>query len=95
MDHEVLGARVVATGMDSRTLTAAVGLALGVAVSVVAYVQYDTLLVFLFLPFVPFLFRKGGEDEAEPAVKECPVCAFRTTNPEFTHCPRDGHRLEE
>lgn len=81
--------------VDSRTLTAAAGLAIGIIASIVAYVQYDTLLVLLFLPFVPILLRNGIEDEAEPAVKECPVCAFRTTNPEFTHCPRDGHRLEE
>lgn len=81
--------------VDSRTLTAAAGLAVGIVVSVVAYVQYDTLLVLLFLPFVPILFRKGVEDEAERAVRECPACEFRTTNPEFTHCPRDGHRLEE
>lgn len=81
--------------VDSRTLTAAAGLAIGVVVSVVAYVQYDTLLVLLFLPFVPFLFRSGDDDQPEPTVKECPVCAFRTTNPEFTHCPRDGYRLEE
>jgi hypothetical protein len=81
--------------VDSRTLTAATGLAIGVLVSVVAYVQYDTLLVLLFLPFVPILFGRGTEDETEPTVKECPVCSFRTTNPEFTHCPQDGHRLEE
>lgn len=81
--------------VDSRTLTAAAGLAVGVVVSVVAWVQYDTLLVLLFLPFVPILFRKGVEDEAEATVRECPDCGFTATTPEFTHCPRDGHRLEE
>lgn len=80
--------------VDARTLTAAAGLAVGIVVSVVAYIQYDTLLVFLFLPFVPILFRKGAEDEAESSVKECPACGFSTTNPDFTHCPRDGERLE-
>lgn len=80
--------------VDSRTLTAAAGLAVGIVVSVVAYVQYDTLLVFLFLPFVPILFRRGATDEAEPSMRACPECGFSTTNPEFTHCPRDGKRLE-
>lgn len=83
--------------VDSRTLTAAVGLIGGVLVSLVVYWQYDTLLVLLFLPFLPVLFRRGAEAEAEAAatVRECPACGFRTADPEFTHCPRDGNRLEE
>jgi hypothetical protein len=81
--------------VNSRTLTAAAGLAIGLVISVVAYVQYDTLLVLFVLPFVPILFRNRAENEVDSAVKECPVCAFRTTDPAFTYCPRDGHRLEE
>lgn len=83
--------------VDSRTLTAAAGLLAGVLISVVVYWQYDTLLVLLFVPFLPILFRRGVEAETEAAARtrECPQCGFRTTDPEFTHCPRDGNRLVE
>ena len=83
--------------VDSRVLTAVAGLVASVAVSLFVYLQYDTLLVFLFLPFLPILFRRGVEAEAEAnaRTRECPECGFRTADPEFTHCPRDGHRLEE
>lgn len=84
--------------VGSRTLTAAVGLGVSLLVSVAAWVYLDTLLLFLFLPFVPFLFRRGG-DEAErereqPPVRECPVCGYRSRDPTHDYCPRDGHRLE-
>jgi hypothetical protein len=85
--------------MRSRTATAAVGLLVSLAVSVAAWYYFDTLLLFLFLPFVPILFRGGSDDRRGAAslnpVKECPRCGFRTRNPEFSHCPRDGTRLEE
>ncbi|QKY20566.1 hypothetical protein B4589_009315 [Halolamina sp. CBA1230] len=45
--------------VDSRVLTAAVGLLASVAVSLFVYWQYDTLLVLLFVPFLPILFRRG------------------------------------
>ena len=83
--------------MRSRTVTALVGLALSVVVSVVAWVYFDTLFVFLFLPLVPLLFARGrrsGGDE-EHTVYECPACGFRTGDPEFVYCPRDGTELEE
>jgi hypothetical protein len=81
----------------SRLLTAAVGLLASVVVSVVAYVYLDTLLLFLVVPFVPFLFRgleKGGAAEEEPAGRECPACGYRTRAPDHDYCPRDGTRLE-
>lgn len=81
--------------VDSRVLTAAVGLLASVAVSLFAYWWFDTLLVFLVLPFLPILFRRGADADQRAHVRECPECGFRTTDPEFTHCPRDGHRLEE
>jgi hypothetical protein len=83
----------------SRTLTALVGLFVSLVVSAAVYVYFDTLLLFLFVPFVPFLFRfgddRGEERDAEPVVRECPECGFRTLDPEYDYCPRDGRRLRE
>jgi hypothetical protein len=88
--------------MDSRTLTALAGLAISLAVSVVAWVLFDSLLLLLFVPFVPFLFRRGnGSDGASarsehqrPSARTCPVCSYRSRDPREEYCPRDGHRLE-
>lgn len=80
--------------VSSRTLTALAGLAVSVLVSVVAYVYFDTLLVFLFVPFVPFLFRRlGGGGREGPPVHRCPSCGFETQNPEVAYCPYDGTAL--
>lgn len=79
--------------VGSRTVTAVVGLLLSVAVSIAAYVYFDTLFLFLFVPFIPFLLRRG-RDDSEPAERVCPECGFSTRNPGFEHCPRDGTRLE-
>ena len=38
--------------------------------------------------------RDGAAARDPPPVEECPRCGFRTQNPEFTYCPRDGTRLE-
>lgn len=78
--------------MVSRTATAIAGLGLSVAVSIVAWVVFDFPFLFLFVPFIPFLFRRGEADR--PTVHECPECGFTTRNPEFTYCPRDGTPLE-
>ncbi|MEF8886751.1 MAG: hypothetical protein V5A30_03020 [Haloarculaceae archaeon] len=83
--------------MDSRLLIAAVGVVASLLVSVLAWVAFDTLLLFFVVPFVPFLFRdwrdrsERGED---PTVRQCPVCDYRTTDRRHEYCPRDGHRLE-
>lgn len=79
--------------VSSRVATAAVGVAASLAISVAAWVYFDTLLLFLVVPFVPFLFRAGRREE-RPAVKRCPACGFETREPSFTHCPRDGTALE-
>ena len=83
--------------VGSRTLTALIGVAVSLAVSVVLYLYTGWLLFFLFVPFVPFLFRFGGGGATpveRPPAKECPRCGFRTRTPEYEHCPRDGARLE-
>ncbi len=81
----------------SRTLTAAVGLVGSLLLSAVLWWYFDTLAVFLFLPFVPFLFRRsgGGEgtDGSTVEYRECPQCDFRTADPDHEYCPRDGARL--
>lgn len=82
--------------VSSRLLTALVGLAVSIAVSVAIYLYTGSLLVFLFVPFVPFLFRGlgGRECAADPAVRECPRCGYRTAEPDHEYCPRDGTRLD-
>ena len=87
--------------MRSRTATALAGLLVSLVITLGAWYYFDTLLVFLLLPFVPILFRsrgdgsRGDDGRGEPVVRECPQCGFRTRNPEFSHCPRDGSRLSE
>ncbi|WP_248897822.1 hypothetical protein [Haloplanus halobius] len=78
--------------VGSRTATAAVGLLASVAVSVAAWYYFDTIVAFLLLPFVPILFRRERE---MPTVRTCPDCGFRTRDPAFDYCPRDGTPLED
>jgi hypothetical protein len=75
----------------SRTTVAAVGLLASLAVSVALYVLTDSLLVFLFVPFVPVLL---GRDRTAPASRRCRVCGFETTDPSYDYCPRDGTELD-
>jgi len=76
-------------------VTAVVGLAVSLLVSVVAWVYFDSLLLFLFVPFVPFLFRRGRSDrsDTDEAGRRCPECGFQTRDEEYDFCPRDGTRL--
>ncbi|MFB6218436.1 MAG: hypothetical protein ABEH77_04525 [Halobacteriaceae archaeon] len=76
--------------MDARYATAAAGLLLSLAVSAVLYWQFDTLLLFVVVPFVPFLFLRG---ERQPA-RECPECGFTSRDASVRYCPRDGTELE-
>lgn len=73
--------------------TAFVGLLASLGVSIAAWILFDTLLLFLLVPVMPLLFRRRGES-ASVDEKRCPVCGFETREPLFTHCPRDGTRLE-
>jgi len=77
--------------MRSRTATAAVGVIASLAVSVLVWRYFGTVLFFLLIPFVPFLFR----NERERRVRECPRCQFRVTDAEYEFCPRDGERLRK
>jgi hypothetical protein len=88
--------------VPSRTVTALAGVLFSLAVSAALWYYLDTLLFFLFVPFVPFLLRGSSGDMdgtrertgARPSVAECPVCGYRTADPEHDYCPRDGTRLE-
>ena len=77
--------------VSARSATALVGLLASLAVSLVLWYVFDVPAFLLVVPFVPFLFRR---DDRPPA-RECPACGYRTHDPEYTHCPRDGNRLEE
>lgn len=79
--------------MDSRVAVAAVGLLASLAVSALLYWQFGTLLLFVVVPFVPFLFLRGRGESGPPA-RRCPECGFRTREESVRYCPRDGTRLE-
>ncbi|WP_424016582.1 hypothetical protein ACOZ4N_11815 [Halorientalis pallida] len=80
--------------VGSRTVTAAVGVAVSLVVSVALWWYFESFVFFLFLPFVPFLFRDGGGGDDAERVRECPECGFRTTADAYEFCPRDGRRLD-
>lgn len=81
--------------VSSRTATALAGLVLSLAISVLAWVYFDALFLFLFVPFIPFLLsRRGGEEAEKPPLRACPQCDFRTRDPNFDYCPRDGTELD-
>ncbi|PSQ11861.1 hypothetical protein BRC93_03975 [Halobacteriales archaeon QS_5_70_15] len=82
--------------VSSRVATAAAGLFASLAVSAALWYYFDSLLFFLFVPFVPFLFRRAGgvDTDRRPGAAECPVCGYRTVDPEHDYCPQDGTRLE-
>jgi len=81
--------------VSSRLVTALAGLALSLVLSAVAWYYFHTFLLFLFVPFVPLLLRgRGGEEAATHDVSTCPECGFRTRDPRFEYCPRDGNRLD-
>jgi len=80
--------------VSSRTATAIAGLVGSVLLSVVLWWYFDTVAVFLFLPFVPFLFRRSEQESREERLRICPTCGFQTRNDAYDYCPRDGTRLE-
>ncbi|WP_439027015.1 hypothetical protein [Haloarchaeobius sp. DT45] len=80
--------------MARRFLPPLAGLLVSLAITGVLWWQFDTLAVFLIVPFVPFLFRRGRDEVAEPSGRTCPRCGFETNDPTHEYCPRDGERLE-
>jgi hypothetical protein len=80
--------------MRSSTTTALAGLVGSLLLSAVLWWYFQSFVFFLFLPFVPFLFRRSSGERSEPTVSECPQCGFRTRDESFEYCPRDGTRLE-
>jgi hypothetical protein len=78
---------------SARLATAVAGVALSIVVSLVAWLYFDIPFLFFFVPFVPFLFRRGTE--RQPPARECPACGFRTRDESYEYCPRDGHELTE
>ena len=82
--------------IGSRTATAIVVGAATLGLSLLLYVYTGSLLFFLLVPFVPFLFRDRDGNRTDPdPVFECSRCDFSARNPEFGYCPRDGSRLYE
>jgi hypothetical protein len=76
----------------SSLATAAAGLAASLLVSAVGYLVFETVLLFLFVPFVPVLLRSSRN---RPTERVCPACGFRTRDPDVAYCPRDGTELDE
>lgn len=78
----------------SRTATALVGLGASLVVSAVAWYYFETFLLFLFVPFVPFLLRgrsaesssSGGASASPPAEETGSV----TTGEVYRECPTCG-----
>lgn len=82
--------------VGSRTATALVGLVASLLASAAVWYLFDTLLLFLVVPFVPLLLRRGRTDESpDRPVRTCPTCGFEVADPGFDYCPRDGRRLVE
>ena len=80
--------------VGSRTVMTLAGVLGSVVLSVLLYAYTGSILLFLFIPFVPFLLLRGDEDDGPP-VRTCSRCEFSTRDPEFEYCPRDGSRLYE
>lgn len=80
--------------VSSRTATAVAGLILSIIVSLLLWWYFNSFVFFLFVPFVPFLFRRAQKEE-NASTMWCPSCGFETRDQEYTYCPRDGTRLEQ
>ncbi len=79
--------------VGARSATAAVGIIASFFISVILWWFFETALVFLFVPFVPFLFRRYTNEAPEDSIRNCPTCGYQTTNDAYSYCPKDGTRL--
>ena len=80
--------------VSSRLGTALLGVAVSLGLSILLWQYFGSPIFFLFVPFVPFLFRRSTERD-RPPVRVCGECGFATRDPEFEYCPRAGTRLRE
>ncbi|MFB6198314.1 MAG: hypothetical protein ABEI52_08625 [Halobacteriaceae archaeon] len=71
------------------TRSLVIGLAISILLTLGAWIYFNTLFVFLFLPFIPILVRRSGKSN----VVTCPKCGFHTRK-DFQYCPHDGTELE-
>ncbi len=59
------------------------------ALTIVLIVLFHVPLLFVFLPIVPFLFRR----RRAPLVKRCVSRPWSTSDPRYQYCPCDGTPL--
>jgi len=82
--------------VSARVATALLGILLSLAISAIVWYVFGNPFLFLAVPFVPFLFRRGTPDSAaRPPLRVCEHCGFAPRDPDYEYCPRDGHRLRE
>lgn len=84
--------------VGSRGRTALLGLLASLGLSILLWQYFGSPVFFLFVPFVPFLFRRGDtrvDEGNRPPVRACEECGFQTRDTQFEFCPRDGNRLVE
>ncbi|MFB6266877.1 MAG: hypothetical protein ABEI31_04390 [Halodesulfurarchaeum sp.] len=84
--------------VSSRLATAALGVAVSLGLTLLAWQYFGSPVFLLFVPFVPFLFRRrdsqqDAEGPTQPSIRTCPECGFTTRDPDFQYCPRDGREL--
>ncbi len=61
-----------------------------IALTIVLISRFHVPFLFVFLPIVPFLFRRRRH---APLVKRCTSCAWYTSDPRYRYCPCDGTPL--
>lgn len=67
-------------------------LALSVGLTLLGWLVFDApfFALFLFLPFLPILFRSRMRPTN---MKRCARCGWTTAADDLLYCPRDGERL--
>jgi hypothetical protein len=80
--------------VGSRTVTAVAGVVVSLLLSAALWWYFETFVFFLFVPFVPFLFRRHAPPTRDESGRTCPTCGFRTQSESYAYCPRDGTKLD-